>query len=303
MKKINLLYIVSNLKRCGPINILYNLLKYLDKEKYEVYIVSLSPECENTRKEEFENLGCKIYNLNLGKIKGYLIAYFHIRILKKIDSIAACSKSVKLMLLDKKVNFDYVQNGVDDEIFIATNNEEKIRLRKKLNLPIDKKIFIVVGNLDYRKNVTMIIESFNKRNNENEILLFIGYGKLYNKSINLSKYNQNIIFKGQVDNVGTYLRLSDYYISASLAEGLPNSVLEAMSTGLPCILSNIKPHEEIINNYNQLFNLKDINSLSKCMDKVINIAYQYLKKESRSTIENYLSSKKGLKNMSLSINH
>ncbi|MEG0844250.1 MAG: glycosyltransferase [Romboutsia sp.] len=351
IKKIKILYIVSNLKKCGPINILYNLTKYIDKEIYEIFIVSLSKECENTRKEEFESLGCKTYNLNLkkinaifsskklilniikennidiihshgiradlintklrkyktvstlhnypfedykmyyGKIKGFLIAKFHISILKKINKVFACSKSVKEMLSYKNINFDYVQNGVDYEVFTISKDEEKYEIRKELNLPQNKKIYIVVGEISYGKNVSTIINCFNNRKNNNEILLIIGNGKLYSRSIALSKDNENILFKGKVDNVDKYLKSSDYYISASLSEGLPNSVLEAMSTGIPCILSKIKPHEEIINNHNQLFISKDINNLSETINHVINEDYQYLKKESRLTIENNLSAK------------
>ncbi|WP_330163093.1 hypothetical protein, partial [Vibrio harveyi] len=34
-------------------------------------------------------------------------------------------------------------------------------------------------------------------------------------------------------------------MSCSKSEGLPNSVLEALSSGVPCILSNIEPHCQI----------------------------------------------------------
>lgn len=39
--------------------------------------------------------------------------------------------------------------------------------------------------------------------------------------------------------------MSDIMISASLAEGLPNSVLEGLACGLPILFSDITPHQEI----------------------------------------------------------
>lgn len=352
MEKKKILYVVSNLKKCGPINVLYNLIKYIDKDIYDVYVVSLSPQGENSREKEFKYLNCKIYNLNLnklnsifyglskikqivrenkidiihshglrpdiinskikgcktistlhnypyydykmgyGKIIGYLAATYHVKILKNINMICGCSKSLKDLIMSKGIKIDYVQNGVDDSVFEEPTKEEKKDLRKKMNLPIDDKIFIVVGDLSMRKNPSLIIDCFKLRNNKNEKLVFIGNGELYEQSIKQSKENANIIFKGRVTNVDQYLKASDYYISSSLAEGLPNSILEAMSTGIPCILSNIPPHEEISNNKNQLFNPKDKYELSKTIDYVIKKDYQCLRKEARLTIENTLSANK-----------
>jgi len=44
-----------------------------------------------------------------------------------------------------------------------------------------------------------------------------------------------VLFTGIVDNVDEYLRASDVYVFASHREGFPNSVLEAMASGLPTI--------------------------------------------------------------------
>jgi glycosyltransferase involved in cell wall biosynthesis len=358
MNKIKILYIVSNLKKCGPINILYNLIKYIDKEKYKIYIVSLSPEVENTRIKEFEALNCKIYNLQLNRVKtilskkyilkiikennidiihshgfradiinskfkqyktistlhnypyydytmaygnkiGLVITKIHLNVLKKIDIVCGCSKFIKDMLYQyKRIDIDYIQNGVDDEIFKPTNENEKNKIREKLNLPKDKIIFIVTGEFNFRKNTSIIIESFNLRKNNNEILLFLGDGKLLETSKSVAKENLNIIFKGRVKNVEDYLKCSDYYISASLAEGLPNSVLEALATGIPCILSKIPPHEEILNNTNQIFNPNDKQDLLNIIEYITKQDYKELGKKSILTIDKSLDAKTMAKNYS-----
>ena len=351
MNKIKILYIVSNLKRCGPINILYNLIKYIDKEKYEIYIVSLSPEVENTRTNEFKELKCKIYNLELNRIKtilakkyilkiikdnkidiihshglradiinsklkkyntistlhnypyydytmaygnklGLLISKIHLKVLSKIDTVCGCSKSIKSMLYEyKKIEIDYVQNGVDTQIFKPINENEKNKIREKLNISKDKIIFIVIGEFNLRKNTSIIIESFNLRKKDNEILLFLGDGKLLETNKLLAKENKNIIFAGRVENVEDYLKCSDYYISASLAEGLPNSVLEALATGIPCILSKILPHEEILNNTNQIFNPNDKQELLNTIEYITKQNSKQLRKESILTIHKNLNAK------------
>ena len=44
-------------------------------------------------------------------------------------------------------------------------------------------------------------------------------------------------FTGIVDDVDNYLRAADLLILASKREGTPNSVLEGMATGLPCLVT------------------------------------------------------------------
>ncbi len=51
---------------------------------------------------------------------------------------------------------------------------------------------------------------------------------------------------GFKSNIYDYLKASDYYISASDVEGLANTLLESMTVGLPCVLSDIPSHKEVL---------------------------------------------------------
>jgi glycosyltransferase involved in cell wall biosynthesis len=61
---IKILYIVSTLKRTGPINILYDIIKYLDPLEQQPHILTLRSEPSNSRIKEFEALGVKIDSLH-----------------------------------------------------------------------------------------------------------------------------------------------------------------------------------------------------------------------------------------------
>lgn len=350
---IKIAYVVSTLKRSGPINILYNIVKYLDKNKFQIYIISLSPEKEDSRQRDFKELGCKILNLGLnrfegifkskkniieiindnkikvihshgiradflisklkeirtfstlhnypyydypmtyGRIKGWVMAYFHLRCLTKIHNANVCSKSVSDMLKEKN-NYDigYVQNGVDLEKYSAVNKEIKEELREKLNLPIAKKVFISVGHLNDRKDPITIIGAFKKLNNS--LLIFLGDGDLKDNCLKKIQNNPNIKLVGSVENVNEYLQASDYLISASKAEGLPNTVMEAMACGLPCILSNIPPHNEILNFDNKTGKVFEIGNSDDLINKINEIENQDYSEMSNSAIrlvKNNLSAK------------
>lgn len=68
--KIKILYVVSTLKQTGPTNQMFGILKYLNREKFEPFIVSLSPEPSNSMIGIFKDLNIPIYTLGLSRIKG-----------------------------------------------------------------------------------------------------------------------------------------------------------------------------------------------------------------------------------------
>ena len=97
------------------------------------------------------------------------------------------------------------------------------------------------------------------------MLIFIGSGNMEDE-LKRNFQESRIEFKGIVPDVKDYLVASDYFISASYSEGLPNSVLEALAAGLPLILSDIPSHSEIVGkNYPLLFRPGDPLDLAQKM--------------------------------------
>ena len=74
MKKI--LYIVSTLKNSGPTNQLSYIVKYLDKNKFEAVVLTLSPEPKNGSMKSYftDTLKVKVDSLNLSRLQGLLFA-------------------------------------------------------------------------------------------------------------------------------------------------------------------------------------------------------------------------------------
>ena len=193
-----------------------------------------------------------------GKIKGGIMAGMHFKTIIKGDHIVVCSKSLSNKFSGKhNIHLPYIQNGVNTAKFFPPGKNKKEELRKKLDLPADFFICITSGGLIKRKNTENLIAGYIQAKRTSSLLLIAGDGPELTKLGQFAGNVGSIKFLKAVKNINEYLQASDLFISASLAEGLPNSVLEAMACGLPVILSDIEPHKELIPSglsYNVFFN-------------------------------------------------
>lgn len=206
------------------------------------------------------------YVYGYGKIIGTISGRMILRAIDKFDLKISCSKSIEKELETKfSLETISIQNGVADNQFL---DEDKVAIRKRLGLPIEKKIIISVGSISNRKNTIFLVNSLKYLRDSDVFIIFLGEGKEFE----FCKKNaaENMRFLGNKSNVAEYLVASDIYVSASKAEGLPLSVLEALNAGLPVILSDIEPHREIIecSGNNKIGYLYDISSQKDFLEKL-----------------------------------
>lgn len=186
------------------------------------------------------------YIMTYGSVRGQAMANFHLKTLRRIDSRVCVSEAIYDKLIPIGIKFLVIQNGSDTEEYFPVLQKTKESLRKKLNVPQDAKIFVSVGHLSTRKNPLEIIEAFSTSGlSQAHLLIFVGDGPLMKACTERISGLDRVQLLGRQENVNEYLQLSDCFISASKSEGLPNSVLEAISCGLPTILSDIPQHLEV----------------------------------------------------------
>lgn len=191
---------------------------------------------------------------------GYYAYYQHMKVLKKSENLICCSKSIfeKISNDYNFKNISYIRNGVDLEKF---SRNKKMDLAKSIGINENEKVFISTGSFIKRKRIQETIDLFNVLPEKNKHLLLLGTGELFDLIKN-SNRQKNIHFLGKTNNVRDYLSISDYFISSSESEGLPNSVIEAIACELPVILSNIPQHAEIfevLGVVGILYNIGEIN--------------------------------------------
>ncbi len=116
-------------------------------------------------------------------------------------------------------------------------------LHKKSSDKRKKVIFITVGRFDKQKDFETILYAFSKIKNLsiNIELHLVGEGELRPWLENLAEtlsIKSNTFFLGWRKNIKYFLRKADIFIFSSFYEGMPLSVLEAMSCGLPIIATD-----------------------------------------------------------------
>lgn len=97
-----------------------------------------------------------------------------------------------------------------------------------------------------QKRQDIAIEAFNEvlKHNTNITLHFFGSGPDEDECKRITQelgISQNVIFHGKVNNPSAELLNMDMYIISSDYEGIPNSLIEAMSLGLPCVSTKCTP--------------------------------------------------------------
>ncbi|MGD2095005.1 MAG: glycosyltransferase family 4 protein, partial [Phycisphaerales bacterium] len=78
-KRIHVLYIVSRLRRQGPVFQLYNIIKHLDRRKFHPHVVSLSPEAPDSLLAAFQKIDVKCDSFSLSRIGGMIFGPKKIR--------------------------------------------------------------------------------------------------------------------------------------------------------------------------------------------------------------------------------
>ncbi len=138
---------------------------------------------------------------------------------------------------------DYFPSFIRKKCEILPNSLNESFIRKRYIGDREKKI-VMVGRLDANKNQAMVMEAFKEATKDkftDYSLVIYGDGpdmlKLQRQAVSLG-IDRKVEFKGLVRHVAEHIEKAYMYILASDQEGMPNSLIEAMSLGLACISTN-----------------------------------------------------------------
>ncbi len=155
-------------------------------------------------------------------------------------------------------------NYISDQFFDTEKNQNKIDGKNELKL-------VAVGNIKRQKNYSYLLKAFEHLKNFPVTLDIYGAGSKKEVEMLQNEIDQNklpVYLRGKGVNVDEILTGYHLFVSSSAYEGFGISVIEAMATGLPLLLSNLQVFHEVVFD-NALF--FEINNPLSFSNLIINI--------------------------------
>lgn len=188
---------------------------------------------------------------------------------KYADEIIVLSENVKKYFKDtynRETNF--IPNGVN-----KPDIKDVDIIKDKFNLAKDSYI-LFLGRLVPEKGIHYLIEAYNKINTDKKLVIAGGSSDTdmyFNELKEKAKDNKNIIFTGFVQGEELEELYSNAYIYVlpSDLEGMPLSLLEAMSYKNCCLASDIPECKTVMDNNGVTFKKSDVNDLKEKLQYLV----------------------------------
>ncbi len=215
----------------------YSALRYA-KKKEVPFVVTYHNDAPESGGIFIRNWANKLYNKTLLK-----------RVLNGADIIIATSKSYideSMILGDYKDKIKVIPNGINLKEF--ENTLSKSECRSRLDLPLNKKIILFLGNIVEYKGPHILLKALKlvKNHVDDVYLVFAGRGKMQEELIEMVEklgIEKNVCFKGYVEDElkPLYYKAADIFclpsITTAEAFGIVN--LEAMACETPIVSTKL----------------------------------------------------------------
>jgi sugar transferase (PEP-CTERM/EpsH1 system associated) len=169
---------------------------------------------------------------------------------------------------------EVIPNGVDTVRFCPLPNRNA--LREKFDLPDDRYVLGSVGRLDPVKNHLLLLRALRRCSelSRRPFVVLVGEGSerlAIEREIARLGLTGDVRLYGHRTDIGELLNCFDAYVQTSLYEGFSNTLLEAMSCGLPVLATNVGGTADIVSSGREgwLFESGDDEQLAALLERLI----------------------------------
>ena len=213
----------------------------------------------------------EVDSAKVGVLRRWLRAWRLRQLFRPFAAAVVGSESMQQWLVEAGVSTSRVHqigHGVDLSRFRpATDGAEKRALRQSLNLPEATWVVLFVGTMTERKGAHLLAEAWSRMHKSGTKGVLVMLGAFDRPTVvkteqceelvlfqeNLRRLMDPLIFcealihHEHTPDIELWMRASDLLVLPSSKEGVPNVVLEGMSSGLPCLLTRFQgfPEDEL----------------------------------------------------------
>ncbi len=172
-------------------------------------------------------------------------------LLKMTDSITAISQATKhaLSMYESIPNksIDLIYNGISP----LKPKVPKLEIKTKYCIPNNSFVLGTIARLDPIKNQIMMLRAFSRvvARIDNLFLVIIGDGEMRESLEEEARelgIIEHVLFTGYIPKPDALLNVFDVFLLPSLSEGTSMTLLEAMSLGKPCVVTDAGGNAEIV---------------------------------------------------------
>ena len=200
-----------------------------------------------------------------------------LRVLHDSEAVVTISDGLRNRVIDLGVSPDRahtVYQGVNPEVFFVG---EKYETRRRLGLPLDRKILIWVGRIVPIKGLDTLVDTCSKmkQSNVDFDLYLVGDGpgrEELESHIGNRGLSDSIHCVGPVEHreLSDWYRAADLMVMSSVSEGLPNVLRESLACGTGFVATDVGSISEIADpRYSMLVPPRDSNAMAMAIEAAL----------------------------------
>ena len=182
-----------------------------------------------------------------------------VRVAARLCNMTVCVSNAVRDALIKRYGFPEhkvktIHNGISPANFVATAADRNNQQEDKFKICPNDFLLVCTARLSAEKGIDVLLSAMGKivREHPECKRIIMGEGHLRDELIEQVKsleLGQHVFLEGFQADVRCCLAAADMFVLSSYVEALPYAILEAMASGLPCVVTDVGGNgEAVVNN-------------------------------------------------------